>query len=44
MQMSGYDVFTVEGSSENIKITTPADFYTFKALMDSKGNSQILGE
>ena len=43
MQISGYDVYAVEGSSENIKITTPTDFYTFKALMDSKEDSQALG-
>lgn len=43
MQISGYDVFTVEGSVENIKITTPTDFYTFRALMDIRENSQIFG-
>ncbi len=42
MQQSGYDVYTVEGSSENIKITTPTDFYTFRTLMDIRENSQIL--
>ena len=29
MQMNGYDIYTVEGSPENIKITTPTDFYLF---------------
>lgn len=43
MQMNGYDVYTVEGSSENIKITTPTDFYIFRALMDIRENSQIFG-
>lgn len=43
MQLNGYDVYTVEGSTENIKITTPTDFYTFRALMDIRENSQILG-
>ncbi|MCI8884825.1 MAG: 2-C-methyl-D-erythritol 4-phosphate cytidylyltransferase [Dorea sp.] len=43
MQLSGYDVYTVEGSAENIKITTPTDFYTFRALMDIRENSQIFG-
>lgn len=33
----------VEGPSENIKITTPDDFYTFKALHDAKENAQIFG-
>ena len=43
MQLSGHDVYTVEGSAENIKITTPTDFYTFRALMDIRENSQIFG-
>ena len=43
MQQSGYDLYTVEGSAENIKITTPMDFYTFRALMDIRENSQIFG-
>ena len=33
----------VEGPYENIKITTPDDFYTFKALYDAKENAQIFG-
>lgn len=43
MQLSGHDLYMVEGSAENIKITTPTDFYTFRALMDIKENSQIFG-
>ncbi len=43
MQLSGHDVYTVEGSAENIKITTATDFYTFRALMDIRENSQIFG-
>jgi 2-C-methyl-D-erythritol 4-phosphate cytidylyltransferase len=43
MQQNGHDVYTVEGTSENIKITTPTDFYTFRALMDIRENSQIFG-
>lgn len=43
MQMQGNDVYTVEGSAENIKVTTPTDFYTFRALMDIRENSQIFG-
>lgn len=33
----------VEGPYENIKITTPDDFYTFKALFDARENAQIFG-
>ena len=43
MQMSGHEIYTVEGSAENIKITTPMEFYTFRALMDIRVNSQIFG-
>ena len=43
MQMNGYDIYTVEGSPENIKITTPTDFYLFRALIDARENSQIFG-
>lgn len=43
MQLNGYDLYTVEGSPENIKITTPTDFYLFRALVDVRENSQIFG-
>lgn len=43
MQHFGHKLYTVEGSPENIKITTPNDFYTFRALVDAKENSQIFG-
>lgn len=43
MQYYGYPLFSVEGSPENIKITTPNDFYTFRALIDAKESSQIFG-
>ena len=39
----GYKVHTVEGPSENIKVTNPADFYICRALLDAKENSQIYG-
>lgn len=43
MQYYGHSLFSVEGSPENIKITTPNDFYTFRALVDARENSQIFG-
>ena len=43
MQYYGYPIHVVEGPIENIKITTPMDFYVFKALLDAKENSQIFG-
>lgn len=36
MQSQGHPLYVVEGSAENIKITTPNDFYTFCALIDAK--------
>ena len=43
MQHYGMKLCTVEGPAENIKITTPSDFYVFRAIMDAKENLQILG-
>lgn len=43
MRHYGHKLFTVEGLPENIKITTPNDFYTFRALVDARENSQIFG-
>jgi len=39
----GHKVHTVVGPAENIKVTTPADFYICRALLDAKENSQIFG-
>lgn len=43
MQFYGYELYTVQGNFDNIKITTPADFYTFKALYEVRENQQIFG-
>ncbi len=43
MQKTGHSIHTVQGKPENIKITTPADFYIFRALLDAKENTQIFG-
>ena len=43
MQYYGYDLYTVEGPPENIKITSPSDFYIFRAIIDARENSQIFG-
>ena len=34
----------VDGPMENIKVTTPDDFYSMRALLDAKENEQIYGE
>ena len=43
MKHYGYELYTVEGSPENIKITTPGDFYIFRAIVEARENSQIFG-
>lgn len=43
MQKYGYKLYSVMGGSENIKITTPSDFYVFRAIVDARENSQIFG-
>lgn len=43
MGLYGKELFIVEGPYENIKITTPDDFYMFKALFDARENAQIFG-
>ncbi len=43
MKHYGAHLHMVEGPIENIKITTPIDFYTFRAIMDAKENLQIFG-
>ena len=39
----GRKLHLVEGPAENIKITTPSDFYIFKAIREARENMQILG-
>ena len=43
MQFYGTKLSTVIGPSENIKITTPSDFYVFRAILDARENYQIFG-
>lgn len=43
MQYYGHKLYMVDGPVENIKITTPTDFYLFRALLDAKENMQIVG-
>ena len=39
----GQKLHTVETDSQNIKITTPDDYYIFKALLSARENAQVLG-
>ena len=41
MSQYGYPLHLVDGPYENIKITTPDDFYTMRALLDAKENEQL---
>lgn len=43
MKHYGHHLHVVEGPIENIKITTPLDFYIFRAILDARENSQIFG-
>ena len=43
MQHYGAELHTVAGPVENIKITTPTDFYLFRAMLDAQENMQIVG-
>ena len=37
----GHQMHVVDGDYGNIKITTPEDFYTFRAIYDAKENDQL---
>ena len=43
MQENGFSLHLVDGPGENIKITTPEDFYTMRAILEAKENAQIYG-
>lgn len=43
MNHYGYELYTVDGPVNNIKITTPIDFYIFKALLDAENSMQAMG-
>ena len=43
MSHAGYKVNTIIGPMENIKITTPTDFFIFRAMVQVHENQQIFG-
>ncbi|MED1952360.1 IspD/TarI family cytidylyltransferase [Brevibacillus centrosporus] len=43
MNHYGYTLHTVLSSPYNIKITSPSDYYVFRAIYEAKENSQIFG-
>lgn len=43
MSHYGHDIHTITGPMENIKITTPTDFFIFRAMVEVHENQQIFG-
>lgn len=43
MHAYGKKLYLIDGPDENIKITTPEDFYTMRAILEAKENAQIYG-
>ncbi len=43
MNHYGYSLHLIDGPIENIKITTPMDFYIMRAIIDARENAQIYG-
>lgn len=43
MQQFGMKLHLIDGPIENIKITSPADFYIARAILEAKENAQIYG-
>lgn len=43
MSHYGKKMYLVDGPIENIKVTTPQDFYIMRAILDAQENSQIYG-
>lgn len=37
----GYKIYTVEGPAENIKVTTPMDYFAFKGYMDARDQRML---
>jgi 2-C-methyl-D-erythritol 4-phosphate cytidylyltransferase len=42
MEHYGYKLYAVKGDNDNIKITTPLDFYLFRSLLDASKDYRIL--
>ena len=42
MRLYGRKIYTVSGRYDNIKITTPEDYYMFRAIYDERENKQLL--
>lgn len=43
MKQYGFKMHMIDGPYENIKITTPDDFFTMRAIIEAKENAQLYG-
>ena len=43
MNHYGHPIHTILGTMENIKITTPADFFMFRAIMEAREEGDVFG-
>ena len=44
MSYYGHAIHTVEGPAENIKVTTPMDYYAFKGYMEARDQRMLWGD
>jgi 2-C-methyl-D-erythritol 4-phosphate cytidylyltransferase len=38
-----YELHTIRGTAENIKITMPADYFMFKTIIEAREESAVFG-
>lgn len=43
MQFYGEDITIINGPAENIKITTPLDYFMFKGILETQNNKEVFG-
>ena len=43
MMHYGHTLYTTDGPAENIKITTPLDYFTFRSILDMRRSEQAFG-
>ncbi len=43
MQFYGQDITIINGPAENIKITTPLDYFMFKGILETQNNKEVFG-
>lgn len=43
MQFYGQEITIINGPAENIKITTPLDYFMFKGILETQNNKEVFG-